>query len=170
MKASTTSLALHRLATMAWIAAVAPGAACARSIAPKVAPRPASSASSAAIAPRADGWSALSWEERHDQMTWLVHPQMATLFQRFEKTPYPELTCRTCHGTDAEQVQYKMPNGLPALDPDHMPDPNSGPDAETAKFMYEEVTPKMADLLGVDLRDPRTGRGFGCFSCHPVDR
>jgi hypothetical protein len=115
-----------------------------------------------------DAWSSLTWDERHDEMTWLIHPQMSRLFQRFEKTPYPELTCRTCHGSDAEKVQYKMPNGLPPLDPVHMPDANDGPDAEVAKFMFEEVTPTMANLLGVTVGDPRSGRGFGCFSCHPT--
>jgi hypothetical protein len=166
MKASKISRAFGRLAA---IGAVAVLPACARSTAANVAPAVGPLASAPPSA-RRDSWSESSWEERHDQMTWLVHPDMAKLFQRFEKTPYPELTCRTCHGADAEQVQYKMPNGLPALDPLHMPDPNSGPDAEITKFMYDEVTPRMADLLGVDLRDPRTGRGFGCFSCHPVDR
>ena len=56
----------------------------------------------------------------------------------------------------------------PPLDPAHMPDPREGPDAEIAKFMYEEVTPTMADLLGVTVGDLRSGRGFGCFSCHPT--
>ncbi len=117
----------------------------------------------------AERWSALTWEERHDEMTWVVHPQMAKLFQRFEKTEYPELTCRTCHGGDAERVQYRMPNGLPPLDPAHMPDPREGPDAAVAKFMYEEVTPQMADLLGVAPANPPSGQGFGCFSCHPTE-
>jgi hypothetical protein len=101
-------------------------------------------------------------------MTWVVHPNMARLFQRFAKTESPELTCRTCHGADAEQVQYKMPHGLPALDPTRLPDPaGAGREARIAKFMIEEVTPQMAELLGVALYDPRTGRGFGCFGCHP---
>jgi hypothetical protein len=127
------------------------------------APRPAATA-------QGDAWSSLTWEERHDQMTWLIHPRMARLFQRFEKTASPELTCRTCHGSDAEKVQYKMPHGLPPLDPMNMPDPKDGADAEVAKFMYEEVTPTMAGLLGVDVGDSRSGHGFGCFSCHPSER
>lgn len=101
-------------------------------------------------------------------MTFLVHPNMARLFQRFEGKPYPDLTCRSCHGTDAEQVAYRMPHGLPPLDPAHLPSPEgTSPEARLAKFMIEQVTPEMADLLGVSLYDPRTGRGFGCFGCHP---
>jgi len=116
-------------------------------------------------------WESLSWEQRHDRMTWVVHPQMARLFQSFRATAAPELTCRTCHGADAEQAAYKMPRGLPRLDPARLPDPNgSQPDARIAKFMAEQVTPTMADLLGVDRFDPRTGRGFGCFGCHPSSR
>lgn len=133
---------------------------------PSVTPAPPS----VAAAP-ADGWAALTWEERHDAMTWLVHPNMARLFQRFEQTDAPELTCRTCHGADAEQVQYRMPHGLPALDPAHMPDPDGpGRVARVTRFMADEVTPRMADLLGVPVYDPRTGHGFGCFGCHPVQR
>jgi hypothetical protein len=112
----------------------------------------------------------MTWEERHDAMTFLVLPNMARLFERFEGTPYPTLTCRSCHGDDAEAVQYRMPHGLPALDPDHLPgagdaDPRT---ARLARFMIEEVTPQMADLVGVPLQDGRTGGGFSCFNCHPA--
>jgi hypothetical protein len=131
----------------------------------------AGQAGTAGAAPVVDRWSALSWEERHDRMTWLVHPTMAKLFQRFQQSPYPTLTCRTCHGADAEQVQYKMPHGLPALDPAHLPNPNGGgAKARIAKFMVDEVTPQMAELLEVDPYDLKTGRGFGCFGCHPASR
>ena len=122
-------------------------------------------------AERLPPWESLSWEQRHDRMTWVVHPQMARLFQSFKETAAPELTCRTCHGADAEQAGYTMPRGLPRLDPAHLPDPNGRqPDARIAKFMADEVTPRMADLLGVERFDARTGRGFGCFGCHPSQR
>jgi hypothetical protein len=109
-----------------------------------------------------DGWASLSWEDRHDQMTFLVLPNMARLFQEFQHAPDPNLTCRSCHGADAERVAYRMPNGLHPLDPAHMPDPASG----VAKFMTEQVTPKMIDFLGVEPFDAQSGRGFGCFNCH----
>ena len=117
-----------------------------------------------------DSWARASWEDRHDAMTFLVLPNMARLFQRHAGAAFPTLTCRTCHGPDAEEVHYKMPHGLPALDPAHLPaadDPDPGR-ARTARFMEEEVTPQMADLLGEAAHDPRTNAGFSCFRCHPA--
>jgi hypothetical protein len=83
---------------------------------------------------------------------------MARLFQQHDRTPAPTLMCRSCHGEDAEQVAYAMPHGLPALDPRRMPDPRD----ERVRFMTDEVTPRMADMLGIDRPD------FTCFGCHPA--
>ena len=116
-----------------------------------------------------NGWAAMSWEDRHDTMTFAVLPNMARLFQGFYHSPYPDMTCRTCHGVDAERVRYKMPHGLPALDPAHLPTSDSSDPAQArvAKFMTEEVTPQMADLLGVPVSGPTSRAGFSCFHCHP---
>jgi hypothetical protein len=119
--------------------------------------------------PAEDTWATLSWEDRHDQMTFEVLPSMAELFQTFDGAPYPELTCRTCHGKDAEEVHYKMPHGLPPLDPAHMPEPGTHDrTARLTRFMIEEVLPKMVALLDTRPYDPVTKRGFGCFKCHPT--
>jgi hypothetical protein len=113
----------------------------------------------------------MTWEDKHATMTWGVLPRMARLFQRHRGAKEADLTCRACHGADAEEVAYKMPHGLPALDPRHLPDPRSS-DAEgrMAKFMIDEVMPEMADAIGVAPGDPATGSGFGCFTCHPARR
>jgi hypothetical protein len=87
---------------------------------------------------------------------------MAHEFQEFAGTPYPELSCFSCHGSDAEQVAYRMPHGLPPLDPGHLPTP-SDPDARRArfaKFMIEEVTPLLGELLDAP--------GVSCNTCHPL--
>jgi hypothetical protein len=111
----------------------------------------------------------MSWEDRHDQMTWVVLPNMAKHFQDFAGAAAATLTCRTCHGPDPEAVSYRMPRGLPALDPRHLPSASDpGERGRTAKFMIETVTPAMADLLGEPLYDAKTQRGFGCFKCHPA--
>jgi hypothetical protein len=110
--------------------------------------------------PPHDEWRPLTWEERHDAMTFRVLPNMARLFQEFQRKPAPDMTCRTCHGADAEQVAYAMPHGLPALDPAHMPDPHD----PVVRFMTGEVAPTMADLVGIDRAH------FSCFDCHPRKR
>jgi hypothetical protein len=116
-----------------------------------------------------DDWAISSWEDRHDTMTFAVLPTMSRLFQRFDAAPYPDMTCRTCHGHDAEAVHYAMPHGLPALDPAHLPAANDADPktARVAKFMHDDVTPTMVDLLGTPPYDPKTQTGFSCFNCHP---
>jgi hypothetical protein len=131
----------------------------ARSVAAKQAPAPE------------DEWAGMSWEDRHDVMTFTVLPNMARAFQRHDESPAPDTTCRTCHGRYAERIAYAMPSDdLPGFDPAHMPRVDS-PDpreARATRFMMEEVTPTMAELLGVPVYDPKTGKGFGCFHCHPT--
>ena len=114
----------------------------------------------AAGSPPRDEWRPLTWEDRHAAMTFRVLPNMGRLFQGYRHEDAPRLTCRTCHGQDAEEVAYAMPRALPALDPQHMPD-RSRP---IVAFMMDEVTPTMADLVGVDRAS------FSCFACHPRAR
>jgi hypothetical protein len=88
-------------------------------------------------------------------MTFTVLPNMARSWRDFRHTREPEMTCRTCHGKDAEKVSYRMPNpSLPAIDPGHPP---PGP---VAKFMFEHVVPDMIELTET------TPEHFGCNSCH----
>ena len=103
-----------------------------------------------------DDWRPLSWEERHDAMTFRVLPNMAREFQHSQRKAAPDMTCRTCHGEDAERVAYAMPHGLPALDLTRLD--RSEP---MVRFMTDQVTPTMADLLGVDRRQ------FTCFGLPP---
>lgn len=103
-----------------------------------------------------DRWRALGWEERHARMTWGLLPAMARRFRAFEGTPEPRLACVTCHGRDAEEVAYRMPHGLPPLDPANLPDPAS----RTVRFMREIVVPLTDRLL-------EAGGTITCFSCHP---
>lgn len=94
-------------------------------------------------------------------MTWGLLPNMARLLQRFQNHPYPDLTCRTCHGKGAEAHGYPMPAALPPLEPDPLPsekseDPST---AKVAKFMASQVVPLFAEITGK--------RGVSCFTCHP---
>ena len=94
-------------------------------------------------------------------MTWTLLPNMAQRFQAFYGTEYPELACVSCHGANAEEVSYRMPNGLHPLDPDRMPTP--GPeDSRTGRvvtFMRDVVVPETNRLM-------HAGGTVECFSCH----
>lgn len=105
---------------------------------------------------RDDGWAKLSFEERHSVMTFTVLPNMARTWRDFRGTAWPEMTCRTCHGKDAEAVSYRMPSpSLPPIDPAHPP---AGPVAE---FMKQKMVPQMIDLASTSPDH------FSCNSCHP---
>jgi hypothetical protein len=106
--------------------------------------------------PRPDRWSKLDFEDRHTVMTFTVLPNMARTWQAFRHTQYPEMTCRTCHGKNAEAVHYRMPNpSLHPIDPAHPP---RGP---VAAFMIHTMVPDMIDLIDT------TPERFSCNACHP---
>src|SRR5205085_12045310 len=131
------SLAHVTISAAAILPALALGG-CGAPTRPLAAERPAIDAAAAS----SDEWASASWEQRHDTMTWLVLPNLARKFQEFEGTQFPQLACVTCHGADAEQVSYKMPNGLPPLDPAHLPSETSANprEARFAAFMQNDVT------------------------------
>ena len=60
--------------------------------------------------------------------------------------------------------KFAMPSGhLPQLDPaDHF----AAHGKRDVEFMMNEVSPKMAELLGLEPWSPENQEGFGCFSCH----
>ncbi len=103
-----------------------------------------------------DHWSKLGFEDRHAVMTFTVLPNMGRTWRDFRGTVYPEMTCRTCHGKDAEAVSYRMPN--PALPPI---DPKKPPPGRMTEFMKTKMVPDMLDLLGT------TPEHLTCNTCHP---
>jgi len=119
----------------------------------------------------------IPWEQRTDRqkaqfMNEVVLPAMKQLFQEFDAQEFAEFNCQTCHGANAREVQFHMPNGLHPLNPASMPTPEST-DPEVARwatFMKTRVQPKMIELLGVPGYDPATNQGFGCFSCHATQQ
>jgi hypothetical protein len=111
----------------------------------------------AATAPSDDEWTPLTWEERHDVMTFTVLPNMGRLFQRLRRTAAPDLTCRTCHGADAEARSYRMPASLPPLDRDAPTKAKDADEARMVNLMVDEVTPAFSALIG---------KRATCFSCH----
>lgn len=94
-----------------------------------------------------------------------VVPGMAALFQAQDATRHASFGCATCHGPEGKAPQDFLPkltfkdNQLTAF----IEKP------EISKFMAEQVSPKMASILGKAPYDPATHQGFGCMGCHKVD-
>lgn len=109
-------------------------------------------------------WKDMNREQRLEYMGVTVMPAMKTLFQEYDAESYAEFKCQTCHGEDMEAVDFKMPNGLYALP---AADPITAAkeyDAEVTTFMMEKLTPKMAELLGME-----PGKEMTCMSCHEAE-
>lgn len=113
-------------------------------------------------------WKDKSREQRVDWMAVAVFPKMREVFVEHD-SDYASFRCQTCHGSDMEMVDFKMPNRLFSLPRANTLDWTRDYDAETARFMIDEVVPKMAKLLDMEPYDPDTGKGFGCFGCHPAE-
>ena len=93
----------------------------------------------------------------------VVQP-MKTAFQGFDAKDFAKFNCKTCHGKGAITKEYKMPNpDLPKLD---FAELKAGKHAEMVKFMKEQVTPKVAEILGLPERSRTNPDGFGCLNCH----
>jgi hypothetical protein len=112
-------------------------------------------------------WAAMDRTERVAHMTAVVMPRMKALFQAHDPARYATFTCATCHGAGVADGTYTMPN--PAL----LQLVSKGfrreiylPHQAMVRFMWSEVQPTMAELLGV--RESRFGRGagFNCRGCH----
>jgi hypothetical protein len=108
-------------------------------------------------------WKDKTHEERQGYMASAVEPTMERLFKKFNAKAYAGFGCETCHGADADLVDFKMPNALYALpEKDPIAEAQSV-DEDTAKFMVEKVVPMFSNLL-----HQTTGKGtkVDCFTCH----
>lgn len=98
-----------------------------------------------------------------------VLPRMSALFAAYDGERYAEFECATCHGEDARERDFAMPN--PSILPLH-PTGSAGQHQtvrdhpEGVRFMYNQVLPTMQALLGASAFDEATGAGFTCFACH----
>jgi hypothetical protein len=105
-------------------------------------------------------------------MDWMgleVFPKMRAAFVEFSADEYSAFECQTCHGSDMEMVDFKMPNRLYSLSKTNTLTDAKDYDAETTQFMVDVVVPEMAKLLDMEPYDAETQKGFGCFGCHPSD-
>jgi len=114
-------------------------------------------------------WKDMNHDQRLDFMKTTVMPKMKAEFAAYDGKKFANITCRTCHGEGAKDGTFKMPNPklMPKIGND-MPSfeklMKDRPDA--VKFMSTKVVPDMAQMLGQDPYDPKTGKGFGCHACH----
>ena len=110
-------------------------------------------------------WADMTPEQRGAYMRDTVVPAMAPLFQAVDAEEYAEFGCRDCHGENARDVQFQMPNGVHPLNPADIPAVFQS-DEPMAQLMTQSVWPRMAELLGQEPFDPETGTGFSCMNCH----
>ena len=120
--------------------------------------------------PAADNWRAMTFEQRHEHMTFVVHPILMERWQTHYQTAAPQLRCVSCHGEQAERHRYQMAfTPLDGLQPSRVQAlyRSAVEPSDEQRFKRDVVTPLMADLLGVPRYDAATGQGFSCFGCHP---
>lgn len=115
-------------------------------------------------------WAQMTLDERRAYMSRTVLPLMQELFAQHDPERYANVSCTTCHGPDAAERNYELPN--PSLLPLY-PTGTQGQyqtvqqHEPMARFMFQRVTPTMSQLLGEPLYDDTTREGFGCYECHP---
>jgi cytochrome c553 len=115
-------------------------------------------------------WPEMNDKERAQHMGAVVLPRMKASFQQFDAERFADFSCGTCHGAGAEDGSFEMPNpGLPRLDPSGLYKKHRKATPEIADFMWKEVEPEMAELLGLPRYSFVKKSGFGCANCHLVE-
>ncbi len=107
----------------------------------------------------------MDFDQRKEYMTQIVEPTMQGFFQEFDAEEYAEFSCPVCHGDDAEDVEYELPNQLEDLPlSGHPYSQSSDPRiARYGEFMEDVVKPQMAQLLDRPLTGPQR---MSCYDCH----
>ena len=103
----------------------------------------------------------------HDQriafMKKKVMPAMKPIFQNHDAKDFAQFSCKTCHGEQAKQGHFDMPNpNLPKLNFADMSEFKK----EDLDWMHNEVWPTMGKLLDMPLYSKDNPKGFGCLNCH----
>lgn len=110
-------------------------------------------------------WHDVPADQRGQYMAEVVVPAMKPLFEALDAERYADFGCATCHGTNAAEVHFQMPNGLAPLDPSSIGAMYQS-EQPMAQLMTQQVHPRMVELLGEPAYDSATGEGFGCLGCH----
>jgi hypothetical protein len=108
--------------------------------------------------------------QRIEFMKQKVMPTMKPIFQKHDAKRYADFGCATCHGEQANQGHFDMPNaGLPKIGRTKEFYARFKP--EDLQWMGQDVMPTMAGLVGLppSFTDPAPKDGFGCGNCHTFD-
>jgi hypothetical protein len=133
---------------------------------------PGSTAEPVAEAPAGDapsstvGWEGMNREQRMQYMQETVLPNAKALFVEVAPEKYADFNCKTCHGDNAQEVDFQMPNQLPPLPTTDTINAAMAANEPVATFMLEKVTPGMAQMLGREMVSESNPDGFSCFGCH----
>jgi hypothetical protein len=108
----------------------------------------------------------LDQDQRAQFMKEKVVPAMKPVFQNHDPKMFAEFGCKTCHGKEAAQGHFDMPNAdLPKI----------GKSTDWSQFkkenidwMKNEVAPTMAKVMNMPEWSPENPKGFGCLACHPA--
>jgi cytochrome c553 len=125
------------------------------------------------VTPAEVPWKDMTQKQRGRYMAKVVTPKMHEVFQAYDATRYEKFGCATCHGKNAKEKGFKMPNpdlpALPASEQEFMATVMKEK-PEMVKFMAEQVTPQTAALLGLKVFDPKNPdpNAFGCGGCHTI--
>ncbi|TMQ07439.1 MAG: hypothetical protein E6J91_35385 [Deltaproteobacteria bacterium] len=102
-------------------------------------------------------------DQRAAFMKQKVVPQMKVIFQNHDAKDFAGFGCKTCHGEQAKEGHFDMPNPkLPKLNFKDM----SKFKKEDIEWMKNEVWPTMGKILGMPLHSEENPKGFGCLNCH----
>ena len=108
----------------------------------------------------------LDHDQRIEFMKQKVVPEMKRIFQSHDASDFAGFGCVTCHGDQAKEGHFDMPNPkLPKLNFGDM----SKFKKEDVEWMEKEVKPAMARILGVPEYSKDNPKGFGCPACHTLE-
>jgi hypothetical protein len=108
----------------------------------------------------------LDQDQRIAFMKQKVMPAMKPLFQNHDPKDFAEFGCVTCHGDQAKEGHFDMPNPkLPKLNFNDM----SKFKKEDLEWMGKEIEPTMGKVLNLPLYSKDNPKGFGCLACHTLE-
>lgn len=115
-------------------------------------------------------WADKTFQQRKEWMGIEVLPKSKASFKAYDEAQFKGFGCDTCHGEDGKDKNYEMPNdGIYPLPKDDPIKAAMDYDEKVTQFMIDKVVPETAALLDMEPYNEKTGQGFGCFGCHPME-